>query len=74
MTTSVMLGCDSCGRNQEVRSEADVTQTQGQRPDPMYGWGSLLVGGAKRDICPTCIAKLGGWGTNGVRAVRMETA
>lgn len=54
MTLRSIIVCDSCGRTQHVTSTTEVAGA----------WGSLRVGTATpRDICPTCIAQLGGWGT-----------
>lgn len=53
MTMQSVITCDCCGRQQPLENASDV---QG-------AWGSLRVGQARpRDICPTCIAELGGWG------------
>ncbi len=56
MTTRIVLTCDNCSRQQEVTTGAE---------DVAGAWGELRVGKARpRDICPTCIAELGGWGKN----------
>jgi hypothetical protein len=57
-----ILRCDQCGA---------VAELEGKKPPAR--WGTLNVDGGIRDVCPGCIARLGGWRPEGL-PLRTETA